>query len=124
MEAVFSDKDIPGSSHKHGCGKPLSSLPVRCFLRSKIMRSFQFSPLSPHPLGLITTSFSLLRPLRKHRTLSKLNALAKNVAFLNSVTLGDRVGRIRWGRAAGTLSGCKGDLPRPVVTNRGPVQND
>lgn len=39
------------------------------------------SPLSPHPVGLITTSFSLLQPLRNPRTARKQNALAKNMAF-------------------------------------------
>lgn len=38
-------------------------------------------PFSPHPVGLITTSYSVLQPLRKHRTLLRQNALATNMAF-------------------------------------------
>jgi len=34
----------------------------------KMQRALNF-PLSPHSVGLITTSYSLLQPLRKHRTL-------------------------------------------------------
>lgn len=47
------------------------------------------SPLSPHPVGLITTSFSLLQPLRNRRTLRKQNALAKTMAifFFGTVSL-------------------------------------
>lgn len=38
-------------------------------------------PFSPHSVGLITTSYSVLQPLRKQQTLLRQNALATNMAF-------------------------------------------
>lgn len=57
------------------------------------------SPLSPYSVGLITTSYSLLQPLRKHRTLLRLNALAKIVAFLNCNSVKDSASPSRLGSA-------------------------
>lgn len=57
------------------------------------MRRALNSPLSPHSVGLITTSFSLLQPLRKRRTLRKQNALATNMAFLNCNSVTDSAPR-------------------------------
>lgn len=50
--------------------------------RNKMRKALNF-PLSSHSVGLITTSYSVLQPLRKHRTLLRQNALAKNMAFMN-----------------------------------------
>lgn len=60
------------------------------------MRRALNSPLSPHSVGLITTSFSLLQPLRKRRTLRKQNALAKNMAFLNCNSVTDSASPSVW----------------------------
>lgn len=70
----------------------------RCFLPSAVLclsqksksRRALNSPLSPHPVGLITTSYSVPRSLRKSSARfsnNKKNALAKKTAiFLNCVT--------------------------------------
>lgn len=86
-----------GSSPDHFCMFCVFVCLLRCHSNNRRhVKGSQLSlPLSPHPVGLITTSCSVPQPLKKtkktnknHRTLIRQNSLAKNVAFLkcNSVT--------------------------------------
>lgn len=72
MKGSFSNKGIPGAVpptwHPHP--KLCILLSVKPSLISAAINeteALSTLPLSPHPVGLITTSFSLLRPLRKAR---------------------------------------------------------
>lgn len=89
------------SSPNHFCMVRVFVCLLRCHSNNpQHVKGSQLSlPLSPHPVGLITTSCSVPQPLKKkqlkkknnkkhRRTLIRQNSLAKNVAFLkcNSVT--------------------------------------
>lgn len=71
------------------------SVSVDVTTRNKMRRALNF-PFSPYSVGLITTSYSVLRPLRKRRTLLKQNALAKNMAFLNCNSVTDSASSCVW----------------------------
>lgn len=74
-------------------GRRSSALRRLC-VSDEMRRNATGSQLSPLciPVGLITTSFSVLQPLRHHCTLLRQNALAKKMAFLNWNCVADSFG--------------------------------
>lgn len=134
VEDCSSNKGIPGKSHQHGCRILCRPLCILCVCwdvttnkyNAKVLSTL---PFSPHSVGLITTSYSVLRPLRKHRTLLKQNALAKNMAFLNCNSVTDSCLTLCMGSAPLTVGATstaaftelfKAELPSAHLSSKGP----